>query len=250
MTDTEDDDCDKEDTLIQTSYHVLFDDFEAFLKESAHLFALMGVFTAAAIYLREISLPESSSGLERFIMFSSFGIVLLLLFIVCAKAMARISHPSEPIIRPQNYLYMIFFILLAPIMMTLTVYLSSFSSPAMLFWGVAIYVLTFSLIFYLMSLIYDYGILEKLGDRIGIEKTYIEPICFAVTGIISLNLFLDMYEIYGAPVEMLTPGDTIPVLPLLITYLAAWWTVGSIVIVGFSILDLIADRLGAYWSSS
>lgn len=246
MTEPEKSETAEDNTFIENAYQSFVDDIDEFLEESSHLFGLMGVFTAAAIYMREINLPESSVGLKDYVMFSSFGIVLFLLLVVCAKAVAKVSHPTKPSVRPENYPYMIFFILLFPIMLTLIIYLSSFTSPAVLFWFASIYLLAPSLVVHVLYLIQEHDLVKKIGDRLGISESSSRTLFFTLTGLASVFVYSNINDTYGLPLEMVAVGENIPIIPLLGIYLAIWWCIGSFSILLINSCSIIVDEFGSF----
>ena len=164
-----DEETDSDDSTDLTSIQLVVDDIDGFLENNTHLFVLIGVFSAAGIYIRDLSLPETGPNTISFdsvALFSSFGIVFFLLITAIVKAYLRVRESDHRWSDVQNYPYIILFILLLPLIGTVYSYLTTLSLPALLFTFGSSYILMPFLVLSLYKRIEAEEFHKKIAGRV------------------------------------------------------------------------------------
>jgi len=167
-----------------------------FLLRNRHLFTLIGVFGAFSIYLRQTDLPATAPDevpISNIVSFFGFGIVLLLLLIVLIKLASRMlsPEPDDHLLRPENVPYLVFLLLLIPIVGTLIKYLSTFPASAAVFWYSFVYFLApITVLWAHDRLITDIEIHGILADRLERSRYTVLTLMSLGTAITSADFVL------------------------------------------------------------
>ncbi|GAB6861256.1 hypothetical protein ACFR97_14420 [Haloplanus litoreus] len=176
---------------------------DVFLFDNRHLFTLIGVFGAFSIYLREADLPATGPDevpLANLVSFFGFGIVLLLFLLILIKLYSKMLSPDEGdlLLRPENVPYLVFFLFLLPIILTLMHYLSTFPASAAAFWFSFVYLLAPLTVFWAHDrLISEIEIHAKLADILGRSRYTGLALLSLVTALAGLLVYTIIETVYG-----------------------------------------------------
>jgi len=233
-----------------------------FLFETRHLFTLIGVFGAFSIYLRQADLPTTGPDkvpAANIVSFFGFGVVLLLIIIVLVKLISRMVSPDQDgfLLRPENIPYLVFFLLLMPIVATLIEFLSTFTASATLFWFSFVYLLAPITVFWGHDrLITDIEIHGMLANALGQSRYTALALMSLGTAFAGIVVFALISVFYGPNVlDAIIAGNRPSQRWLLLValFVAIWFyaaTAGLMITVARAVWAGITTRISATSSQS
>lgn len=186
---------DRNDSSEISGVEWVVNDIDEFLDTNTHLFVLISVFTAAGIYLQDLPFPEtdpSTVSYENIVLFSSFGIVLFLLIMTTLKAYIRVDRSDYQWFRIQNYPYIIFFILLAPLVGAIFSYLTTLSLPSLIFLYASAYILMPLLVAYLYNWVASKELEKRVAEKVKLSDRFVAVLIQIVVLIVGLYIISQM----------------------------------------------------------
>lgn len=226
-----------------------------FLFETRHLFTLIGVFGAFSIYLRQADLPTTGPDkvpAGNIVSFFGFSLVLLLFLIIVVKLVSRMlsSDLDDLMLRPENIPYLIFLLLLMPIVATLIQYLSTFPTSAALFWFSFVYFLAPITVFWAHDrLIIEIEVHGMLADALGRSRYTALALMSLGTALAGLLVYMFISLYYGPNVlDTIIAGNRPSQRWLLLVamFVAFWFyaaTAGLLITVARAVQAGFRDRL-------